>query len=108
MGYAQNWNLSVQRDLPYAMVVIANYLGTKGTRSQQQFLPNTFPQGAANPCPACPAGYAYLTSNGNSTRHAAQSNCAAVCGADSPPACNTRSRSPSTMPRSAGEIRAAR
>jgi hypothetical protein len=25
-----------------------------------------------NPCPACPAGYAFLTSNGNSTREAGQ------------------------------------
>ena len=71
-GYAQNWNLSVQRDLPFAMVIVANYLGTKGTRSQQQFLPNTVPAGALNPCPACPLGYAYLTSNGNSSRHAGQ------------------------------------
>jgi hypothetical protein len=34
----------------------------------QQFLPNTYPLGAANPCPTCLAGYTYLTSNGNSTR----------------------------------------
>lgn len=38
----------------------------------QEFLPNTFPTGASNPCPACPSGYVYLTSNGNSTRQAAQ------------------------------------
>ena len=34
--------------------------GREGTRLQQQFLPNTYPAGAANPCPACPSGYAYL------------------------------------------------
>src|SRR5262249_11319491 len=28
--------------------------------------------GAANPCPACPAGFAYLTSNGTSSRHSGQ------------------------------------
>ena len=28
--------------------------------------------GAVNPCPACPAGFVYLTSNGSSTRHAGQ------------------------------------
>ena len=39
----------------------------------QEFLPNTYPAGASNPCPACPAGFVYLTSNGNSTRHAGQS-----------------------------------
>jgi hypothetical protein len=38
----------------------------------QQFLPNTFPSGASNPCPACPAGFVYVTSNGRSTRHAGQ------------------------------------
>lgn len=72
IGYAQNWNLSVQRDLPAALVMTATYLGTKGTRGMQQFLPNTFPLGAVNPCPACPAGFVYLASNGNSTRHSGQ------------------------------------
>jgi hypothetical protein len=69
-GYAQNWQASVQRDLPYALQMVATYLGIKGTRSQQQFLPNTFPAGALHPCPTCPSGFAYLTSNGNSIRHA--------------------------------------
>ncbi len=71
-GYAQNWNLAVQRDLPGSLQMTATYLGIKGTRGVQDFLPNTYPAGAANPCPACPAGFAYLTSNGNSTREAAQ------------------------------------
>jgi hypothetical protein len=38
----------------------------------QEFLPNTFPIGAVNPCPACPTGFVYLTSNGDSTREAGQ------------------------------------
>jgi len=71
-GYAQNWQLSVQRDLLESMVVTATYLGIKGTRAVQVFLPNTYPIGAANPCPTCPSGYAYMTSNGNSTREAGQ------------------------------------
>ncbi len=71
-GYAQTWNASIQRDLPFSLIMTATYLGTKGTRQQQAFLPNTFPAGAVNPCPACPAGYAYLASNGNSSRHAGQ------------------------------------
>jgi hypothetical protein len=50
----------------------ATYLGIKGTHAMQAFLPNTFPAGAANPCPACPTGFAYLVSNGNSSRQAAQ------------------------------------
>ncbi len=68
VGYSQNWQASVQRDLPGALVATITYLGTKGTRGMQEFLPNTYPAGATNPCPACPAGFAYLTSNGNSTR----------------------------------------
>ena len=72
VGYAQNWQLSVQRDLPGSLQMNAMYLGIKGTRGVQDFLPNTYPLGAANPCPACPVGFAYLTSNGNSTRQAAQ------------------------------------
>ena len=72
VGYAQNWQASVQRDLPGSLQMTATYLGIKGTRGPQEFLPNTYPIGAANPCPACPTGFAYLTSNGNSTREAAQ------------------------------------
>ena len=72
LGYAQNWQLSVQRDLPGALVATVTYLGTKGTRGMQEFLPNTYPAGAVNPCPACPSGFIYLTSNGNSTRGAGQ------------------------------------
>jgi hypothetical protein len=72
VGYAQSWNLSVQRDLPGGLVMIAGYLGTKGTRAVQEFLPNTYPIGAVNPCPACPAGFTYMTSNGNSTLNSGQ------------------------------------
>ena len=72
VGYAQEWNLSLQRDLPGSLQLTATYLGIKGTRGLQEFLPNTFPPGAANPCPGCPAGFAYFASNGNSTREAAQ------------------------------------
>ena len=67
-GYAQNWQLSVQHDLPASLQLTATYLGIKGTRGVQEFLPNTYPIGASNPCPSCPSGFAYLTSNGNSTR----------------------------------------
>ncbi len=70
VGYAQNWQFSVQRDLPGSLQMTATYLGTKGTRGVQEFLPNTYPIGAVNPCPSCPVGFAYLTSNGDSTREA--------------------------------------
>jgi hypothetical protein len=69
-GYAQIWNFSIQRDLPGSLLMTATYLGIKGTHGTQEFLPNTYPEGAVNPCPLCPAGYAYVTSNGNSTREA--------------------------------------
>jgi len=69
-GYIQTWQTSIQRDLPFAMQLVTTYLGTKGTRSQQEFLPNTFAPGAFNPCPDCPSGFTYLASNGNSIRHA--------------------------------------
>jgi hypothetical protein len=72
VGYAQNWQLSIQRDLPGSLQMTATYLGIKGTRGTQAFLPNTFPVGAASPCPACPVGFVYLTSNGSSSREAAQ------------------------------------
>ena len=72
VGYAHNWNISVQRDLPGAMIAAVTYLGIKGTRGPQEFLPNTVPAGVTKPCPACPSGYAYMTSNGNSTREAGQ------------------------------------
>jgi trimeric autotransporter adhesin len=70
VGYAQNWQVSVQRDLPASLQMVATYLGIKGTRGLQEFLPNTFPIGAVNTCMVCPAGYVYLASNGNSTREA--------------------------------------
>lgn len=67
IGYAHNWQVSVQRDLPWGLQVTGTYLGAKGTRSQQQLLPNTFPSSALDP-----TGYTYLASNGNSIRHAGQ------------------------------------
>jgi trimeric autotransporter adhesin len=72
LGYSQTWTLSVQKDLPGSLVLIASYLGIKGTRGMQEFLPNTYPTGAVNPCPTCPSGFVYLTSNGNSEREAGQ------------------------------------
>ncbi len=72
VGYAQNWQVSVQRDLPGSLQMTASYLGIKGTRGLQEFLPNTYPTGALNRCPSCPVGYVYIGSNGNSSREAGQ------------------------------------
>lgn len=68
VGYVHTWTLKVQRDLPGSLQMVATYLGIKGTRGVQEFLPNTNPLGAVNPCPSCPTGFVYLVSNGNSTR----------------------------------------
>jgi hypothetical protein len=70
VGYSQTWQLAVQSDLPGALQMTATYLGIKGTRGVQEYLPNTYPIGATNPCPGCPLGFVYRTSNGNSTREA--------------------------------------
>ncbi len=77
VGYAQTWQLALQRDLPGALVVSATYLGIKGTRGMQEFLPNTYApntsaSGPEDPCPECPRGFVYRTSNGNSTRESGQ------------------------------------
>ncbi len=60
VGYAQNWQVSVQQDLMEGIVMTVTYLGTKGTRAAQIFAPKLlYPIGATNPCTACPAGYRY-------------------------------------------------
>ena len=71
-AFAHTWQAVVQRDLPGSLTVIASYDGSKGTHLMQAFLPNTYPAGAANPCASCPAGFVYVTSNGESLRNAAQ------------------------------------
>ena len=70
IGYAQTWTLSVQHDLPLGMFGTVGYLGTKGTRLDQQFIPNSVAPGAAES--ALPHSFIYETSNGNSIYHAAQ------------------------------------
>ena len=72
VGYSQNWQVSAQRDLPGGNVLTVTYLGIKGTRAVQVFVPNTYPTGTQNPCPSCPTNFYYMTSNGNSTREAGQ------------------------------------
>jgi len=72
IGYAHNWQLLVQRDLPASLTITATYLGTKGSHLLQEFLPNTYPIDSVNPCPSCPSGFVYLTSNGSSRRDAGQ------------------------------------
>jgi hypothetical protein len=70
IGYAQTWTVSVQHDLPFSFFGTAGYLGTKGTRLDQQFIPNSVAPGAAES--ALPHSFTYETSGGNSIYHAAQ------------------------------------
>ena len=72
VSYAHNWQVSVQRDFPASLTVIATYLGTKGSHLMQEFVPNTYPIGAVNPCASCPSGFVYLASDGRSLKNAAQ------------------------------------
>jgi hypothetical protein len=70
IGYAQTWTFSIQNDLPLGLFGTAGYLGTKGTRLDQQFIPNSVAPGAAES--TLPHSFIYETSNGNSIYHAAQ------------------------------------
>ena len=72
IGYAQTWQLTIQRDLPFALQMVATYLGVKGTHGAQQMVPNTYPIGATDSCPDCPTDFTYRLSGGNSTRQSGQ------------------------------------
>ncbi|MBI4907135.1 MAG: carboxypeptidase regulatory-like domain-containing protein [Acidobacteria bacterium] len=69
IGYAQTWNLTIQHDLPRSLFFTAGYMGTKGTRLDQTFIPNSVAPGARES--ALPHSYTYETSNGNSIYHSA-------------------------------------
>jgi len=70
VGYAQTWQFAIQRDLPGALQMTVTYLGVKGTRGVQSYLPNTYPVGGASPCSTstCLADFIYRSSNGDSKR----------------------------------------
>ncbi len=77
IGYAQNWTLTIQKDLPWGMQMQANYTGIKGTRMPQIFYPDSYAPGGVGPCnpnllsntvTEC-VGFQYEASNGNSTRN---------------------------------------
>ena len=71
IGYAQVWQASVQQNLVSGLVLTGTYIGTKGTRNPQLFLPNSTPPGYAGPALG-PAGYIYEVSGGNSSYQAGQ------------------------------------
>ena len=68
---AENWQFSMQEELPASLTVFVAYLGAKGTHLMQAFLPNTMPPGSTDAA-AGPAGFVYVTSNGTSLRNALQ------------------------------------
>jgi trimeric autotransporter adhesin len=70
IGYAQTWNLTLQDNLPFGIQFTAGYQGTKGTRLDQRFIPNSVAPGAT--VSPFPHFYTYEQSNGNSMYHAAQ------------------------------------
>jgi hypothetical protein len=84
IGYAQNWQLSVQRDLPFALQMTATYSGIKGTHGPQEILPNSYP--LARRIPARAARWDSPTKPRAATPSARQGNssCGADCAVDLP------------------------
>jgi hypothetical protein len=70
IGYPMIWQLSVQNDLKHGLVGTITLRRTKGTRLDQQFLPDSLPPGS-RVISTGPAGYIYEQSNGNSSMNAA-------------------------------------
>ncbi len=73
-SYLQNWQASIQKDLPGGMQMVVTYQGIKGTHLAQFFYPNSYPYGGTSPCAGlsslCTSGFVYEASNANSTRQA--------------------------------------
>lgn len=77
IGYAQTWNFAIQQDFSRSLIVEIGYLGTKGTRSDIQGMPNRAAPGS--PLTAeqrrqigNATGFIFDTANGNSIYHAGQ------------------------------------
>jgi TonB-dependent receptor-like protein len=77
VGYAQTWNLSVERSLPFALTMEIGYFGTKGTRLDVQRVPNQAAPGSPldsenrRPIPYA-VGFTLDSADGNSIYHAGQ------------------------------------
>jgi hypothetical protein len=72
VGYTDQYYVSVQQNLTASLLLTAQYNGIRGTRSLQEFQPNTYAPGGELPCATCLSGYTYLASNGNTTKNAGQ------------------------------------
>jgi trimeric autotransporter adhesin len=77
LAYAQTWVAAIQQTLPSSLLVELEYVGTKGTRLDELFVPNSFPPGTLL-TPAQQAlignatGFTYETDTGNSIYHSGQ------------------------------------
>ena len=58
-GYAQNWQLSVQRDLPFALRWSRPIWASKARARAAVPAEHLSRRRAVNPCPACPSGFSY-------------------------------------------------
>lgn len=67
VGYAQQWNVDIQRDLPLNIQFNVDYTGTKGTALDVAEAPNRTTQGTAR-IPSV-ISYVWETSQGNSIFH---------------------------------------
>ncbi len=77
IGYAQNWNFSVQHELPRSFVLEAAYLGVKGTRLDIQRQPNRAAPGSQLDAETRrlignAVGFTFDSAEGNSIYHAGQ------------------------------------
>jgi len=77
VGYAQNWNASVSKDVKRSYVVEAVYLGTKGTRLDMQRAPNRAAPGSQLNAEerrriGNAVGFTFDSSEANSIYHALQ------------------------------------
>ena len=70
-GYAQTWNVSIQQNLPKSFILDLEYLGTKGTRLDDEIQPPSTPP-ENKTTGARVASYIYDESDGNSIYHAMQ------------------------------------
>jgi hypothetical protein len=68
VGYATQWNITIQQGLPYSFQTAVTYMGTKGTSLVRQITPWVNAPGA--PTSPYPSGYTYETTGGNSIYNA--------------------------------------
>ena len=102
LSYAQTWSFALQQTFSHGLLVELEYIGTKGTGLPITEQPNRATPGAS-PLNAQQqlqignaTGFSYLTSQGDSIFHAAQTRITRRFGRGVSAYCCTRSRNPST------------